>query len=196
MVREIILLIKTSRLYLNYNGRIGIEKRGTTSQQFLNKFSYGLTTLLADNITNNNVPLLNMPAENDWVLNSLAFDSTLIRDYLSYSLYSDLGNYSPRMQYCEVVVNGDYKGLYIFMEKIKVDDGRVNIVKMAPTDIALPEVSGGFITKCDKTTGGDPVAWTMSSYTGGSVNFIHDTPDPDVHNGTATHLYLQSIRLL
>jgi hypothetical protein len=175
---------------LNYNGRIGIEKRGTTSQQFLNKFSYGLKTVMADNITNNNVPLLNMPSENDWVLNSLAFDSTLVRDYLSYSLYRDLGNYSPRVQFCEVVINGDYKGLYIFMEKIKVDDGRVNIVKLDATDNALPELSGGYITKADKTTGGDPVAWTMSSYDGSSIDFIHDSPNPDdVTTQQNTYIY-------
>jgi hypothetical protein len=181
---------------LNYNGRIGIEKRGATSQQFLDKFPYGLTTLMADNITNNNVSIFNMPDENDWVLNSLAFDPSLLRDYLSYALYRDLGNYSPRIQFCEVVVNDDYKGLYIFMEKIKADDGRVNIVKMEPTDNALPELSGGYITKADKTTGGDPVAWTMSAYSGGSVNFIHDSPDPDeVTVQQNTYIYNQFLAL-
>ena len=46
----------------------------------------------------------------------------------------------------------------VFMEKIKVDDNRVNITKMATTDNTYPAVTGGYITKSDKTTGGDPVA--------------------------------------
>ncbi|RYY09683.1 MAG: secretion system protein Por, partial [Chitinophagaceae bacterium] len=37
-----------------------------------------------------------------------------------------------------------------------------------------------YITKSDKTTGNDPVAWTMSSYaTWQTVNFIHDLPKPE-----------------
>jgi hypothetical protein len=168
---------KNNPSYLNYNGRIGIEKRGSSSQD-LPKKPYGLTTYQDDNITNNNVSILGMPKENDWVLNSLAFDPSLIRDFLSYELYGLLGNYSPRGVYCEVIVNNDYKGLYILMEKIKIDDNRVNIVKMTTADNNLPELSGGYITKCDKTTGGDPVAWTMATTKGWTVDFIHESPKP------------------
>ena len=69
--------------FLQYNGRIGIETKGSSSQ-FLEKKPYSITTLADDNITNNNVSILGMPEENDWILNSLAFDPSLIRDYLSY----------------------------------------------------------------------------------------------------------------
>ncbi len=163
---------------LQYNGRIGIELRGSTSQS-LPKKPYGFTTLKDDNQSNNNVSLLGMPKENDWVLNALAFDPSLIRDFISYTLSSDLGNYAPRGRYCEVVVNGDYKGLYLLMEKIKADQERVNILKMTPSDNNLPNVSGGYITKADKTTGGDPVAWITPSYGGVPVTYIHDVPKPE-----------------
>ena len=62
--------------FLNYNGRIGIERRGSSSQN-LPKKPYGLTTLQNDDVTNNNVSILGMPKENDWILNSLAFDHHL-----------------------------------------------------------------------------------------------------------------------
>lgn len=159
-------------LLLYFNGRITIEIRGSSSQD-LPKKSYGLTTFKADNVTNNNVPLFGMPKENDWILNSLAFDPTLIRDYLSYNLAQRTGNYASRGMYCELVVNGIYKGLYLFMEKLKVDDNRINITKLLPTDITGDNITGGYVTKCDKTTGGDPVAWTFVT-----TNFIHDTPNP------------------
>ena len=171
--------------FLNYDGRISIEIRGSSSQM-LQKKAYGLTTLQADDATNNNVSLLGMPKENDWVLNSLAFDQTGMRDVLAYELSERLGQYAPRRVYCEVMVNDDYKGLYAFMEKIKVDDHRVNIAKMDETCNNFPEVTGGYITKADKTTGDDPVAWTMQGYGGGwwwggvSVDFIHHYPKPDV----------------
>lgn len=170
--------------FLNYNGRIGIETRGSTSQEFLQKKPYSLTTLMADNVSNNNVSILGMPEENDWVLNSLAFDQTGMRDVLAYELSERLGQYAPRRVYCEVMVNGDYKGLYVFMEKIKVDKGRVNIQKMDETCNAYPEVTGGYITKSDKTTGGDPVAWEMEENGYGwwptYVSFIHHYPKPEM----------------
>lgn len=62
----------TNAEYLNYNGRIGIETRGKTSQEYFEKKPYGLTTLQDDDISNNNVSILGMPKENDWILNSLA----------------------------------------------------------------------------------------------------------------------------
>ena len=169
--------------FLNYDGRIGIERRGSSSQNF-NKKPYALETLQDDNVTNNNVSIFNMPAENDWILNSLAYDQTGMRDFLSYELSETIGQYASRRQYCEVVINGNYKGLYVFMEKIKPDDGRVNIEKMDQTCNSYPEVTGGYIVKADKSNG-DPVAWTMQGYGGGgwggwgvSTDFILHYPKP------------------
>jgi hypothetical protein len=169
---------QTNTTSLNYNGRIDIEIRGSSSQA-LDKKGYGLTTRMADNVTNNNVSLLGMPSENDWILNGLAFDPSLIRDYISFAISRNMGNYAPRLVYCELVLNGNYRGLYLLQEKIKADSQRVNITKITTIQNALPELSGGYITKSDKLTGGDPVAWTMPSYVAGNnANFIHDLPKP------------------
>lgn len=182
--------------FLNYDGRIGIEMRGSSSQTMLNKKPYALETRENDDISNKNVSLLGMPAENDWVLNSLAFDQTGMRDVLAYELSNRLGQYASRSVYCEVVINGDYKGLYAFMEKIKPDDDRVNIEKMNETCNQYPEVTGGYITKADKTTGGDPIAWTMQGYGGGwwgwgnNTDFIHHYPKPaDIINAQSNYIH-------
>jgi hypothetical protein len=180
--------------FLNYNGRIGIEIRGSSSQA-LPKKGYGLTTLKADNVSNNNVSLLGMPSENDWILNGLAFDPSLIRDYLSYNLSRQIGEYATRTVYCELVINGEYMGLYLFQEKIKAGTGRVNVLKITASDIASPNVTGGYITKSDKTTGGDPIAWTMSSYAGWT-DFIHELPKPEaVTSQQTTYIYNQFLNL-
>jgi len=165
--------------YLNYNGRINIEIRGSSSQ-VLPKKQYGLTTLKADNLTNNNVALLGMPADNDWILNGLGFEPSFIRDYLNYNLSRMIGEYASRTVYCEVVLNGNYFGLYVLEEKIKQGSDRVDVTKIGTLDNTFPKITGGYITKSDKTTGGDPVAWTMSSYIGtNDVTFIHDLPKPE-----------------
>lgn len=178
--------------YLNYNGRIGIELRGSTSQD-LPKKPYGLTTLQSDNVSNNNVELLGMPSENDWILNSFAFDASLLRDVISYKIAREIGNYAVKTVYCELVVNGDYKGLYILSEKIKIDTDRLNLVKLTTNDNSLPDLSGGYITKADKTTGGDPIAWSMPSYAGegGWVHYIHENPKPE-NVTTQQHNYIKN----
>lgn len=175
--------------YLNYSGRIEIEKRGSSSQS-LPKKPYGLSTLKDDNVSKNNISILEMPNEHDWILNSLAFDPSLIRNYLSYDLSRNIGNYAARGRYCEVMINGDYLGLYIFMEKLKIDANRINIVKMTNTDNDFSEITGGYVTKADKTTGGDPIAWTMQSYSGWT-GYIHDSPDP-WEITTQQNIYIQS----
>lgn len=163
--------------YLNYNGTIEIELRGSSTQDSPKK-QYAFTTLLADKITDNNVSLLGMPRENDWILNGMAFDPGRIRDFLSYNLSRQIGQYASRTAYCEVIINGSYQGLFLLQEKIKADDNRVNIVKIGPSDITMPDVTGGYITKADKTTGTDPVAWTMLAWTGAPVTYIHEVPKP------------------
>jgi hypothetical protein len=90
-----------------------------------------------------------------------------------------MGEYASRTVYCELVINGTYKGLYLLLEKVKADDDRINVIKIDKADKYLPDLTGGYITKSDKVTGGDPVAWIMPSYTNVNVNFIHQLPKPE-----------------
>lgn len=163
--------------YLNYNGRIGIELRGSSSQESPKK-NYGLTTRMADDVTNNNVSLLGMPEENDWILGGMVFDTAFIRDYFCQSLFGRMGNYASRAVYCEVIINNDYKGLYMLQEKLKADDNRIDVIKIGKNDNTLPAVSGGYITKADKLTGGDQPAWRMYSFQNSIVDYIHELPKP------------------
>ena len=71
-----------------------------------------------------------MPKDNDWILNGIAYDSSLIRDYLSYQLSNQIGQYASRGKYCELMLNGIYKGIYLFQEKLKIDNNRINIKKI------------------------------------------------------------------
>ena len=164
--------------YLNYNGRISIEFRGSSSQ-WLDKKAYGLTTLMADNVNNNNVSLLGMPSENDWILNGLAFDASLVRDYLAYNISRQMGNYASRTAYFELVINGDYRGLYLLQEKIKADTNRVNVVKITSSDTMGDNLTGGYITKADRTNGTDPAVWIDIPYYSANVEYRHELPQPE-----------------
>ena len=101
-----------------------------------------------------------------------------MRDYLSYKLSNLTGNYASRGRYCEVVLNGDFRGIYVLQEKLKADDSRIDINKIKETDLSFPKLTGGYITKADKNEGADTPAWYMDSYGWGQVNYIHEHPKP------------------
>lgn len=176
---------------LDFSGNVRIEIRGSSSQA-LPKKSYGFTTYDTNNSDKKNVSLLGMPSENDWILNGLAFDPSLLRDYVSYNLARAMGQYTTRTQYCEVFINGEYIGLYLLQEKLKADDNRININTIEAGDNHLPKLSGGYITKADKTTGGDPIAWTMPNYNGWVTEFIHEVPKPSDASNQQTE-YIRSV---
>ena len=132
----------------DYNGQIGIELRGQTSQ-FFPKKPYGFETW-DDLGQDQNVSILGMPKENDWVFHNPFSDKSLIRNAISYSIAGKIMDYAPRVRMVEMVLNDDYRGVYLLTEKIKRDKNRVNITKLTPES---EDVSGGYILKFDK---GDP----------------------------------------
>ncbi|MCU0431024.1 MAG: CotH kinase family protein [Cytophagaceae bacterium] len=143
----------------NYNGKIGIEQRGSSSASFPQK-SYGFETRNGDG-SNLNVPLLGMPADNDWVLHAPYTDKSLLRNVLTYQLWNEMGHYGPRTRFVELLLNGQYMGVYVLIESIKQGDDRVNINKLLPTEISGDDLTGGYIIKVDKTTGGG-TGWTSN----------------------------------
>lgn len=125
-----------------YNGNIGIETRGNSSQDFEKK-SY--TIELRDNDGQQmSQSLLGMGADSEWVLHALFIDKTLLRIPMSFYLHEKMGEYACRWQYVEVVVNGDYKGVYALIEKIRQGLERLNIAAIDSIDN-----SGGYILKMD-----------------------------------------------
>ncbi len=140
-----------------YDGLIGIERRGSSSQGFPKK-SYGFETWddLGGEI---NVSLLGMPEESDWILNAHYSDKTLMRNVLTYNLSNKIGQYAARTRFCELFLNDQYWGVYAFMEKIKRDDNRVDIAKLDPGDTTGVNLTGGYILKIDKISGSGGEGW-------------------------------------
>jgi len=153
----------------NYNGKVSIETRGSSSQNYPKK-SYSFETQ-DDNGNNLNVSLIDLPAENDWVLYAPYCDKSLIRNVLTYELGRELGQYAPRTKYCELVLNDEYLGIFVLVEKIKRDDIRVNISELEETDTIGDKLSGGYIIKLDSFTGGG-AGWT-SDYSDSIVYQYH-----------------------
>lgn len=136
-----------------YEGYIGIELRGNSSQNLSPKKSYDVelrdfegADLAAD--------ILGMPAEADWILSANYFDKSFLNNALTFQLARQMGRYAPRTRHVEVVINGTYLGVYVLMERIKQGPGRVDIARLRPEDIAGDELTGGYIVSVDRNESG------------------------------------------
>ncbi len=168
--------------YNNYNNMIGIEYRGSTSQGFPQK-PYGFET--RDSAGNQlDTTLLGMPREHDWILYPPYNDKSLARNVLTYDLARRMGHYATRTQFCELVLNGQYKGIYVLMEKIKRDKYRINISELDSNEIFGDDVTGGYVIKIDKLTGSGGDGWTSNYLAAAhpnnqSIYFQYEYPDQD-----------------
>jgi hypothetical protein len=163
-----------------YTGKVGIEIRGRHSASLPQK-PYGFETRDEAGI-NLNVSILGMPEENDWILTANYNDKTFLRNYLAFELFREMGHYAPRTVYCEVVLNDQYKGIYLIGEKIKQDKNRVNIAKLNPDEHSGDDLTGGYIFANDYYTEYD--SW-LSNYSpmnrrDADVYFVYYDPKPDI----------------
>ncbi|MDA7502056.1 CotH kinase family protein [Chitinophagales bacterium] len=152
------LMHSSDEPFNNYDGPIGIETRGSTSQIFFPKKPFAVETRNEDG-SNNNVSIAGLPAENDWILHGPFSDKTLLRNVLAMQLARATGRYASRTRLCEVILNGDYHGVYVLMEKVKRDSDRVDIATLLPEDNSGDELTGGYIVKIDKFTGAGGNGW-------------------------------------
>lgn len=163
----------------NFNGKIGIEIRGSSSQSFPKK-QYGIELMDAEG-EGLEASLLGMPKQEDWVLFAPYNDKSLMRDAMAYRFGRALGRYAPRTKYCEVVLNGQYQGIYVLIEKIKRDKNRVDINKLDPNEITGDNLTGGYIIKIDKESGSDNDGWVSAfkpePRSGGQrINYLYEYP--------------------
>ncbi len=129
--------------FTDYNGRIRLKLHGTYSLQFPKK---SLRIELQDILgRNNNVSILGLPEENDFILYAPYQDKTLIKNVFTYTLGRRMGYYAPRTRFCELVLNGNDLGLYVLTEKIKQDKNRVNITELNNNDNVGISITGGYI---------------------------------------------------
>jgi subtilisin-like proprotein convertase family protein len=152
-----------------YDGHIGIEVRGSSSQTFPKK-SFGFETWDSAGVEID-TSILGFPKESDWILNANYTDKSFLRNVTPYHLFNQMGRYASRTKYVEVFINNVYAGLYVFMEKVKRDNNRVDISNLTPLDTSAIDITGGYILKVDKATG-----------SGGTGGF--NSAFPPVNNGT------------
>lgn len=73
-----------------------------------------------------------------------------LRNFTGFDLGKRIGlPWTPWQQPVEVVINGDYRGLYFLTESIRVEKNRVNIEELEDYATAPELISGGYLVELD-----------------------------------------------
>ena len=73
--------------------------------------------------------LLSLPDDKSWVLLANYFDPTLLRNSVALYMGNEIStlDWTPHYHYTDLMLNGQYKGIYQLGEKVKISKGRVNV---------------------------------------------------------------------
>ncbi len=180
----------------DFTGQLGMRIRGQSSEgwpkkQYALEFwdeSIDYTGAISGKFgPDDNVRLLDLPSESDWVLQGPYSDKTQLNNFTAFNLYRDLGLQAPGVRLVEAFVNvnggtvdfaTDYRGTYILLEKNKIGNNRVDIAN--PISNPLPDQDpttvGGYIFKQDKDGFGD-VNFRTTGHGGPAIPLKFHDPD-------------------
>ena len=148
-----------------------IKGRGNSTWTNLDKKPYRIRL-------DDKIEMLGMPANRNWTLQAQALDwMGQVADALPFEIGRRMGMaWNPHMKPIEVVLNGQYIGLYYLTEKVRVDKDRVNIVEQSDLETDPDKVTGGWLLEIDNYSDGDCV----KIYEGNGNKFSVRSHSPDV----------------
>lgn len=93
--------------------------------------------------------VLGMPKNKHWCLLAGADDNLgYLKNYIGFKLSEAIGlRWTPGLVPVELVMNGQYQGIYFLTEQIRVGSNRVDVTEQE--DNALDSVSGGWLVEID-----------------------------------------------
>jgi len=150
--------LRESDLYIYNNGgvnrltdnpaqtvkKIYAKWRGSSSLDF-DKRNIGFE--VRDSVTEEEVEvaILGMPKHDDWAMHGPYSDKSLMRNALAYMWARDIQPWAPRCQFVDVVLNDNYQGVYLFTEKVRRDNDRIDISKLDSDETSGVELTGGYV---------------------------------------------------
>ena len=115
-----------------------IRIRGNSSR-FFYKPNYRVSLINEDD-SNNRLPLLGMNPGHEWALHGPFLDKTLMRNYMWMNIAHDVmsGRFVPEVRFFELILNGEFQGLYVLMETLRVEPNRISLNRYRS---GMPETS-------------------------------------------------------
>ena len=124
-------------------------------------------------------PLLGMTKSKHFALLAHADDSKgFMRNAIGFQLSKLIGiTWTPTAKPLEVVLNGDYIGLYFLTETIRVDKDRVNIVEQEDEATDPIAITGGWLVEIDNYREDPQIIITEGDYYNTETAFTYKTPE-------------------
>ncbi len=136
-------LLDTRKTPVSMSQNVTMSRRGMSSRTYPKK-SYSMDL-------SKRTSVLGMPSGKDWVLHSCWADATCLRNVVAYwQAQKVLGGYwVPKTEFAEVFINDSYRGLYVIIEKPKIDGNRIALPELSSTSA---DISGGYLLERRDTT--------------------------------------------
>lgn len=122
--------------------------RGHASRRF-EKSPYLLKFVNEDG-TDNDLAVMGMDKHHEWALHGPYLDKSLVRNYLCYNIAGEIMEYAPNVRYCELFLDGEYRGLYLMVETIAnggPEGGRLDL-----SDTFKGTQVSGYLLRIDRPT--------------------------------------------
>ncbi len=95
-------------------------------------------------------PLLGMTSNKHWALLANHLDRSHLRTEAAFALSEATGlGWTPRAVHVDLVLNGEYLGVYQLVEHVRIDPLRVDIDDMEPEDLTGEALTGGYLLEVD-----------------------------------------------
>lgn len=135
--------------------RMQIKGRGNSTWKNLEKKSYRLKF-------DQKHPILGMHSSRHWTLLAQALSwMGQMNDALPFEIGRRMGmSWNPHMEPVEVVLNGEYIGLYFLTEKIRVSPHRVNVVEQSDCETEPANITGGWLLEIENYVQHDDIKFT------------------------------------
>lgn len=161
-----------------------IKGRGNYTWVFFDKKPYRLKL-------SEKQPLMGMKANRHFTLLPHADDRVgFLRNTVAFELSRRIGMpFTPAQQPIELVLNGDYKGLYFLTEAIRVGKNRVDITEQPDVSERPDSITGGWLVEIDNNRDAQQLEFDVSQTPLAWFWITHHSPDS---LSQAQHDYLYS----
>lgn len=123
--------------------------------------------------------LLGMPRNRHYALLACAGNgmSEFLKNAVGFEASRRVGlAFTPRQQPVELVLNGEYRGLYLLTETVRVGKNRVNITEQPNGATDPATVAGGWLVEIDNTTAANTLLVHEQGSTANIDNWLRITP--------------------
>jgi len=125
--------------------------------------------------------LMGMPASKHWALLANWADPSQLRNSAAMFLGEQTQlAWTPKMRHVEVQLNGEYLGLYQLAETVRIEENRVNIDEMSPSDTSPPAITGGYLLEQDRRRVENQEFGFLSTL---GQDIVLKKPEPDAKDG-------------